>query len=62
MTKHDKDETQAQDIIEEMQQEIEEIEDESGEINEEKLEEAQGTPDPKESSALEQLAKVQADF
>ncbi len=62
MTTHDRDELEQEEITLEMEQEIEEIEDAEGNIDEEKLEEAEAKPDPKEMSALEMLAKVQADF
>ncbi len=62
MTTHDRDELEQEEIIEEMEHEIEEIENEEGEIDQDKLEEAQAEADPKEASALEMLAKVQADF
>lgn len=62
MTSHDRDEQEQLDIVEEMEQEISDIEDNEGGIDEDKVEEAQAQFDPKEASAFEMLAKVQADF
>lgn len=62
MTTHDRDNLEREDIIEEMEQELEELEDGEGNIDEYKLKQAQAHPNPKETSALEMLVKVQADF
>ncbi len=63
MVKHDKQDRENEDIIEEMQEEIHEIENEEGDINEDKLEDAlhPGVSDEVEK-LRDALSRSQADF
>ena len=63
MVKHDKQDREDEDIIEEMQEEIHEIENEEGDINEDKLEEAIHPGSWDEIAKLKDaLSRTQADF
>ena len=63
MVKHDKQDRENEDIIEEMQEEIHEIENEEGDINEDKLEDALHPGSSDEVAKLKDaLSRSQADF